>query len=209
MQPDDRFMAEMRALEPAYLESDDPLVQSGFSGGRARWYAERSPLIEAIDRDGSLLDVGCANGLLLADVTIWAQERGYRIVPYGIDLGGELVRLARERLSHVADNLQRADAWNWTPQRSWTFVYSLIDLTPPRLQGEWLSRLYSWVSPGGRLIVGSYGSRSRKIAPVAVAALMERHGFDVVGSSDGGEGPMTRFAWVERTTARGAVAPRG
>jgi hypothetical protein len=39
----------MVALEAAYLLSDDPVVQSGFHGARARWREERSPLAEGID----------------------------------------------------------------------------------------------------------------------------------------------------------------
>lgn len=103
----------------------------------------RSPLVDAIDRDGDFLDVGCANGLLVADVVAWAGERGRRIVPFGIDLGGDLIAQARIRHGDFADNFQGADAWTWSPGRSWTFVYSLIDLTPEALQCEWLKRLWS------------------------------------------------------------------
>lgn len=41
--PDREFAAQARALESAYLRSEDPMVQSGFSGGRQRWVSERSP----------------------------------------------------------------------------------------------------------------------------------------------------------------------
>ena len=76
MRPDDGFKADMTALEAAYLAADDPLVQSGFSGGPARWRAERAPLVEAIDSHGEFLDVGWANGLLAADVVRWTAARG-------------------------------------------------------------------------------------------------------------------------------------
>jgi 2-polyprenyl-3-methyl-5-hydroxy-6-metoxy-1,4-benzoquinol methylase len=52
-------------------------------------------LIQAFDRDGDFLDVGYANGLLASDVVVWAVKRGYRVVPHGIDLGEELIGLAR------------------------------------------------------------------------------------------------------------------
>ncbi len=87
-------MEQARALEPASLEFDDPLRQSGFSGGRERWVKERSPLIEAIDRSGDFLDVGCANGLLAADVVDWTAQRGLEVIPHGVDLGPDLVSLA-------------------------------------------------------------------------------------------------------------------
>lgn len=194
--PPPRFMARSKSLESAYLESDDPIEQSGFHGGRERWVAERSPLVEGIHRDGTFLDVGCANGLLAADVVEWAGQRGFDLIPYGVDLGTRLIDLARERLPEQAENFVVADAWAWEPGRQWTFVYSLLDLSPDELRCQWIRRLYGWVGPGGRLIIGSYGSKSRGEAPVDVAQVLEECGVEVAGSSAGGEGPLTRFTWA-------------
>lgn len=194
--PGDEFLENCRRLESAYLQSDDPIAQSGFSGGRARWIAERSPLVEAIDRDGDFLDVGCANGLLAADVVNWADERGFSLTPHGIDLGSGLVDLARSRLPEFADNFVAANAWTWQPDRRWTFVYSLLDLSPRELWCDWATRLLGWVEPGGRLILGSYGSRSRGITPVDVAAVIQGCGLRVEGWSVGGDPVVTRFAWT-------------
>jgi SAM-dependent methyltransferase len=197
--PDDEFMSEMVGLQAAYLKADDPLGRSGFYGVRARWVEERSPLVAAINRNGDFLDVGCANGLLASDVVTWAAERDYRIVPHGVDLGDRLIGLARERFQDHAANFAVADAWTWRPSRQWTFVYSLLDLGPDHLRCEWLRRLYGWVEPGGRLIVGSYGSRSRNKTPVSVEKVGRQCGFEIAGSSAGGDGPNTRFAWVSKT----------
>lgn len=197
-QPDDVFMSEMEKLESAYLESDDPMAGSGFHGGRARWTAERSPITEGIHRAGDFLDVGCANGLLACDVVAWAKEKGYRIVPHGIDLGERLVARARLRHPVHAANFTAVDAWSWLPTRRWTFVYSLLDLSPEDLPCSWLRRLYGWVEPGGRLIIGSYGSRSRRIPPEPVGPVLADCDLVVTGSSAGGDGPVTRFAWVDK-----------
>lgn len=194
--PTEEFLERCRRLESAYLESDDPIAQSGFAGGRERWVAERSPLIEATDRDGDFLDVGCANGLLAADVTEWAADRGFTLTPHGIDLGSRLVDLARSRLPEYADNFVTANAWTWQPDRRWTFVYSLLDLSPPELWYEWVHRLLGWVEPGGRLILGSYGSRSRGVVPTDVTAVIQGCGLSVEGSSAGGEPVIARFAWT-------------
>lgn len=193
--PDGTFAAQTRALELAYLRCEDPMMQSGFSGGRERWVSERSPLTDAIHRDGDFLDVGCANGLLAEDVTTWAGECGFAVVPHGVDLGEGLIAVARRRMPEHRENFQEADAWSWQPERQWTFVYSLLDLSPPDLWCEWLSRLSTWVEPEGRLIIGSYGSRSRAIEPVDVRRVMESCGLLVLGSSGGGDPPLTRFAW--------------
>lgn len=193
-------MERSRSLESAYLESDDPIVQSGFSGGRERWVVERSPLVAGVHQDGTFLDVGCANGLLAADVVEWTASRGFTLAPHGIDLGPGLVALAQKRLPAFADNFVAADAWSWEPDRRWTFVYSLLDLSPRELWCEWLARLMGWVEPGGRLIVGSYGSRSRETPPEDVAAVMETCGLAVAGSSIGGDPVTTQFAWTARLT---------
>lgn len=195
--PDESFAAQARALEQAYLQSGDPMAQSGFSGGRRRWVSERSPLIDAIHRDGDFLDVGCANGLLAEDVATWSRERGFEVVPHGIDLGERLVAVAQRRMPEQRQNFAVADAWRWEPRRKWAFVYSLLDLSPQERWCDWLHRLSTWVEPGGRLIIGSYGSRSRAVEPLDVAYVMEGCGLRVIGSSRGGDPPLTRFAWSE------------
>jgi hypothetical protein len=62
-----------------------------------------------------------------------------------------------------------------------------------------LRHLFRWVEVGGRLIIGSYGSRSRSQAPVLVADVLSECGFTIEGSSAGGDGPITRFAWVSKS----------
>jgi len=91
-------------------------------------WAQRSPIVEAIDRDGDFLDVGCANGLLLEDIVRWAASAGHAIVPHGIDLGTVLIELARRRLPGFAANLVVADASSWEPKRTWDHVFSMADL---------------------------------------------------------------------------------
>lgn len=95
-------------------------------------------------------------------------------------------------------NFQTADAWSWQPDRQWSFVYSTTHLAPSDLMCEWLHRLWAWVAPGGRLILGSYGSQSLQMTPDDVEAVLVGCGFEVAGSSSGGDGPITRYAWVDR-----------
>lgn len=187
----------MRDLEGKYLEHADAQAQSGFAGGRLRWVSERSPLLEAVDRSGSFIDVGCANGLLAADVVEWSGARGFEIDPYGIDLGTELINLARHRLPLHAGNFVAVDAWAFEPGRRWSYVYSLLDLSPRDMWCDWLVHLASWVEAGGRLIIGSYGSRSRLASPVDVEQVMKDCGLPALGSSSGGQPPISRFAWIE------------
>ena len=53
-------------------------------GDEARWSRARRVIVDAIDRDGTFLDVGCANGLLMESLSSWAAERGHTIEPYGL-----------------------------------------------------------------------------------------------------------------------------
>src|SRR5207253_1317119 len=55
-------------IVPAYLSSDDPRRQSGKNGDEAAWQESRRPIVEALDRNGSFLDVGCANGYLMESI---------------------------------------------------------------------------------------------------------------------------------------------
>ena len=60
------WYAGVRAvLESSYLASDDPYAQSGMRADAARWERGRRPITDAINRGGTFLDVGCANGLLM------------------------------------------------------------------------------------------------------------------------------------------------
>jgi SAM-dependent methyltransferase len=190
-------MATMVALQGAYLLGEDAESQSGFSGGRERWVEERSPLVEAIDRDGELLDVGCANGLLAADLVSWAADKGVTLVAHGVDLGEGLVQMARQRMPENRANFVVADAWHWQPGRTWDYVYGLIDLAPAGLTCPWFRLLAGWVAPGGRLIIGSYGSRSRGEEPIDVAGSLAACGFQVAGSATGGHPANSVFAWVD------------
>lgn len=190
-------MAEQIALEANYLVDSDELRQSGFGGGTERWRAERSPLVEAVDRDGSFLDVGCANGRLVRDVQRWAGERGNRLAVHGIDIGKGLVQLARAAAGPQPDRFAVADAWHWEPDHQWTYVYARLDQSPRALWCLWIDRLESWVEPGGRLIMASYGSRGRGVAPEDVGDVMRSCGRIPVGVALGGSPPVTAFAWID------------
>jgi hypothetical protein len=78
-------------LEPAYLAAHTAEGQSGYGGTPEEWRLAREPIMDGIANDGTFLDVGCANGLLLESVQAWGAERGLVIEPYGVDLGSRLV----------------------------------------------------------------------------------------------------------------------
>lgn len=193
------FIAQAKTLQNAYLQTDDPIRQSGFGGGADRWRAERSPILNAVTGDGDLLDIGCANGYLAECLVAWGAERGVRIIPHGIDIGPNLIAEAKRRLAAFADNFHVANGWDWRPDRRFGYVYTLSDLVPPDMLAEYVERLLErLVEPGGRLIVGSYGSRSRSTPPLPIGEMLATYGHTVAGRSWGGDPPITAFAWVVR-----------
>jgi len=192
------FLARARSLEASYLQSDDPIRQSGFGGGPERWRAERSPILNAIESDGDVLDIGCANGYLLECLVDWGAERGLALTPFGVDIGSKLIAEAKRRLRGHADNFWVANAWDWRPTRRFRYVYTLYDNVPEELLAPYVQRLLERVvEPGGRLIVGAYGSRSRGTPPLDIAEFLAEAGFAVVGRTTVGAPPIVAFAWVD------------
>ena len=192
------FLEHIRSLEDAYLQSPDPILQSGFAGGAERWRLEREPILDAIEDDGDLLDIGCANGYLAHCLIEWARERGLRLAPHGIDIGPRLIEQARIWNPGFEANFDVANAWEWRPPRRFRYVYSLYDCVPEDRLGEYVRRLLDHVvAPGGRLIIGAYGSRSAGTPAFSVAERLAAAGYTVAGTSAGGEPPLTAFAWID------------
>jgi predicted pyridoxine 5'-phosphate oxidase superfamily flavin-nucleotide-binding protein/SAM-dependent methyltransferase len=141
--------------EAHYLASGTPYGESGKGGGAADWEAGRRPIVRAIDRDGTFLDIGCANGLLMESLVAWAE---YRVEPYGLDFAPRLVELARRRLPQWADRIFLGDARTWEPPRSFDFVRTELVYVEERERRGYVERLLRhFLEPGGRLIVCGYG----------------------------------------------------
>jgi SAM-dependent methyltransferase len=143
-------------IVPAYLAAETPWAQSGKSGDEAVWEQARRPVADAIDRDGSFLDIGCASGFLMESVQRWTAERGLAVEPYGLEIAPELASLARRRLPHWADRIFLGDALGWDPPRRFDFVRTELGYAPPERRRELVERLLAWVEPGGRLLVCGY-----------------------------------------------------
>ncbi|MPZ27868.1 MAG: methyltransferase domain-containing protein [Micromonosporaceae bacterium] len=194
----DYYTDNVRLLEPAYLRGDTVQEGSGFGGDPARWRARRGMIVDGIDRGGSFLDLGCANGLLLESVRQWAAERGYAIEPYGVDLAPGLVELARSRLPHWADRIEVGNAVDYRPAggQRFTFVHAMLDTVPARQRAELVRHaLAELVAPGGRLLVSHYqgDGGTDRTAPEHLTAL----GFPVAGSSHARDNPRTATtAWI-------------
>ena len=163
-------------FERHYLGGANPRAQSGFGGDERRWELARRPIADAIDRDGSLLDIGCASGYLLESVVRWSSRP---IEPYGLDFAPRLVELARERLPQWADRISLGEALAWHPPRRFDFVRVELCYVRPTCENELVARLIERVvAPGGRLIVCSYGSPRRGVPTEPTGAKLRSWGYE-------------------------------
>ena len=145
------FIEKLKKLEQSYLSQKDPILQSGFSGGKERWRKERHIILDPITKEGSFLDVGCANGFLLKSLAKWAEEKEITLIPYGVDFGAGLINLAKKRFPEYPNNFWNANAWSWEPPIKFDYVYTLYDCVPHNYLKEfvkhlWLNNYLLWES---------------------------------------------------------------
>lgn len=144
-------------LETAYLSHEEPWKQSGMSGPEERWVSLRKPVADCIDRPGSFLDIGCANGYLLECCLKWTAERGASINPFGLDLSPRLIELAKRRLPQFADHFCAGNAFEWIPPRRFDFVRTELVYVPAECEREYIEFiLRNHLLPGGRLLIANY-----------------------------------------------------
>jgi SAM-dependent methyltransferase len=149
----------MEATASAYLSRDNPRAQSGHGGDEARWrYTRVLMVLEAIHKDGSFLDVGCANGYLVECLQGFVEGSSLSVDFYGVDFSPNLIDLARRRLPGLADRFFVANAVSWTPKHKFDIVHTHeISYTPRYREREFLEHLLNdYLNPGGRLIIGPW-----------------------------------------------------
>lgn len=179
----DYYADNLRLLEPAYLRGATPFEGSGFGGAAALWRTRREPIVDGMHRDGSFLDIGCANGLLMESVHAWAKERGLTIEPHGVDIAPRLVELARSRLPHWANRIHVGNAIDYQPAdgRRFTYVHTLLDTVPSRRRADLIRHVHTLLGPGGRLLVSHY--RGDGGTDLTAAEHVRRLGFAISGHS--------------------------
>ncbi len=181
-----------RTLEPAYLRGTTPQEGSGFGGDKQEWQQARRHITEGITGDGTFLDVGCANGLLMESVATWCAERGLAVEPYGVDISPSLTELARRRLPQWADRIWTGNAVDWRPPAGLRFdyVHILLDSVPrPRRADLVRHHLKHTVRPAtGRLLVSDYAADPAVGHPTAAETLRSL-GFHCAGQTSGGTLP--------------------
>jgi SAM-dependent methyltransferase len=176
-------------LTASYLAGDNPRAQSGHSGDQKHWTQARSLIADAVNRDGTFLDIGCANGFFLECLVGWVSAKGYRLEPYGLDFSAELLGLARKRLPQWRDRLFLGNAIDWEPPHRYDFVRTHLEYVPQKRRADLIRRLLDRVViPGGRLIIGTFNeAKTRGGEPTGEASteqLIISSGFKISGRTE-------------------------
>jgi SAM-dependent methyltransferase len=191
---EDGWHDEMQAIiVPAYLAAETPWEQSGKSGDEAGWEYARSLIADAIDRGGTFLDVGCANGFLMECLPRWTP---HHVEPYGLDISRELAELARSRLPAWADRIFVGNAIDWEPPRRFTFVRTGLEYVPHPRRPRLVARLLGWCD---RLIVGTFNEHESERT---TEEALRSWGFAIAGAAARAHrrhpGMEYRALWVDR-----------
>lgn len=65
------------------------------------WEDVRKFIAKAVNQDGNILDIGCANGFLLVCLQEWSE---YKLTPYGIDTDAILIHEAKKLFPEYENN---------------------------------------------------------------------------------------------------------
>jgi SAM-dependent methyltransferase len=153
-----------------------PWIQgSKCSGTFQFWISTRAFISDAIKKSGTILDIGCANGFLLACLTQWLQQKSLTLTPYGIECDPSVLQCKR-LFPHLYDNghfIQiDLETFLSSPAKEapafpplFDFIYWNVWENGCELEEElhqrWLCILCSMTSLGGKLLLGLYGTKEK------------------------------------------------
>ena len=133
------------------------------------WRHMREFIANAINRDGNILNIGCANGFLLRCLQEWSS---HKLIPYGIDKDSELIKQAKDLFPLYRNNfkvmyvqqienlatIKFPNKFNfiyWNVWDNWEFIEASETKT--------LGRVLEATSDNGRLILGFYDEDKHRI----------------------------------------------
>ena len=155
---DEWYELNNRYFTDLYLSKDNPRAQSGHSGGEEHYVFSHLLLLEAIQKSGSLLDVGCANGYLIESLYKWANAVGFSLDVYGLDISEEIIGLAKARLPQWQDRFYIGNALTWAPEEKFDYIcIKGFEYVPEDKQAMLFYHLMqNYLTESGRMIFGPY-----------------------------------------------------
>lgn len=170
---------------------------SVFGANYKDWKSMRHIIVNAINKDGTFLDVGCGNGFLLRCLQEWSD---YKLEPYGVDRNPEYIKQAKELFSSKSNNFLLLNFWDWdlteipkygVPNK-YDFVYWAVRNSmkfDKVIERKFIETLLQLVSDDGRLILGLYESDNNLFDKLG------SFGFKFNGFL---ENPATRIVWIDK-----------
>jgi len=145
-----------------YLSADNPRAQSGHGGDEYHYAFAHLPILEAVYKHGTFLDVGCANGHLMEMIHKWATALGFDLQMYGVDISEELLELAQSRLPQWHDRFFLGNSFYWKPEQKFDYIHiGGLGQVPKVDQRMFFDHLMeNYLVDGGRLILGPYWSEN-------------------------------------------------
>lgn len=159
----------MATLEDQYSpdELGKHISEANSGGDYDHWKSIRHFITEAIHKNGTFLDVGCANGFLMRCLLDWSE---HAVTPFGIDNRPDAITLAKKLLPDHADNFQcmSGDDLNnhetLNLPRRYDFVYRNYwrrgDVDSAEHINDIVADLLEHIHSDGRLILGVYWGSS-------------------------------------------------
>ena len=142
-----------------YLSHDNPRAQSGHSGNEFHYLFSHRPITDAIYKNGTFCDIGCANGHLMEMTHKWAAEIGFDLRVYGVDISEGLIELAKKRIPHWHDNFFIGNAHYWKPEQKFDYIH-IMGGGPEFANDDhhivFKHYMENYLVDGGRFIVGPY-----------------------------------------------------
>lgn len=163
------------------------------------WERSRRFIAGAINKDGSILDYGSANGFLLRCLQEWSP---HKIKVYGIDTDKVAIKRARKLFPSEESHFITLEEIRDNPQfpRSFDFVFwNVWDNYNFEEEGqeELLKSLLGAINKGGRLILGFY--RENKDDSKKVIERIEQLGYEFSSTEENPSGSNEVIAWFDKT----------
>ena len=195
-------------LIDAYLATDNPIAASGKSGDAADWRWAREVILDACPSPtASVLDVGCANGHLMASLARWGIERGLQLDIHGLEISARLAEVARRRLPNFDAHIYVGNVQTWRPPQRFDLVHVGLDYVPPGAQRALLlTVLDRFLTPRGRVVLRPERVRVQTAQDNAndPVAKLRSLGFEPAGIAEARHPSaphlLRRTAWLEPTS---------
>jgi 2-polyprenyl-3-methyl-5-hydroxy-6-metoxy-1,4-benzoquinol methylase len=135
----------------------------------ATWKKVRLPITSVLNKKGTLLDIGCANGFLTRCLVEWSL---YKIVPYGIDRDQNLIRWASKIHKEHSNNFKSLSIFDLHERQShglpnrFDYIYWAVwdnwNITSQE-NVNILLEIWDAINLEGKLILGFYEKEPNQI----------------------------------------------